>query len=397
MERLEQAARLMDSFAERTGLDDGSARRRYLWTDAFAVCNFIALAEAGDSEASGRARALVGRVHDVLGAYPEDGRRQRWLGGVDDAAHRRSPTAAGLRIGKRLPERGPDEPFDERAEWDRDGQYFHYLTRWMHALERMAEATGESEYHRWAFDLSEAAFGAFVQRDRDGRPMRMFWKMSIDLSRPLVSSMGQHDPVDGWVTARQLAASAFADEDQKTRLLAQARDYSALARRMEWASADPLGIGGMLCDAWFLWRSERGADPESVASLLEPAVDGIRHFSRQRLLEIDPARRLGFRELGLAIGLHAAERLADDAGRFPGPDDARRRLTEAVDPLRPPSKTAERIEATWLEPRHRRLPAWTEHQDINEVMLAASLVPDGYLGRAPDSSPRNRENGEPRT
>ena len=29
----------------------------------------------------------------------------------------------------------------------------------------------------------------------------MVWKMSIDLSRPLVDSQGQHDPLDGLVTS----------------------------------------------------------------------------------------------------------------------------------------------------------------------------------------------------
>lgn len=31
------------------------------------------------------------------------------------------PTIAGLRIGKKLPERGPEEPYDAEEEWDRDG------------------------------------------------------------------------------------------------------------------------------------------------------------------------------------------------------------------------------------------------------------------------------------
>jgi hypothetical protein len=32
----------------------------------------------------------------------------------------------------------------------------------------------------------------------------MCWKMSIDLSRPLVPSMGQHDPHDGYIIYSQL-------------------------------------------------------------------------------------------------------------------------------------------------------------------------------------------------
>jgi len=60
--------------------------------------------------------------------------------GLDQRA-RRGGRLGGLRIGKPLPERGAGEPVDERLEWDRDGQYFHYLTKWMHALDQVARAT----------------------------------------------------------------------------------------------------------------------------------------------------------------------------------------------------------------------------------------------------------------
>ena len=33
----------------------------------------------------------------------------------------KKPTAAGLRIGKKYPERDPGEPYDSDDEWDRDG------------------------------------------------------------------------------------------------------------------------------------------------------------------------------------------------------------------------------------------------------------------------------------
>jgi len=36
--------KIMADFAERTGLTTGNHRpKRYLWTDAFAVCNFLEL------------------------------------------------------------------------------------------------------------------------------------------------------------------------------------------------------------------------------------------------------------------------------------------------------------------------------------------------------------------
>src|SRR5207342_3000833 len=53
---------LMASFADRTGLTGAKPQRRYLWTDAFAVCNLLGLGRIDD------ALALIGRVHHVLGA-----------------------------------------------------------------------------------------------------------------------------------------------------------------------------------------------------------------------------------------------------------------------------------------------------------------------------------------
>ena len=43
MERLEIAKGLMLEFAKETGLEPASHQRRYLWTDAFAVCAFFEL------------------------------------------------------------------------------------------------------------------------------------------------------------------------------------------------------------------------------------------------------------------------------------------------------------------------------------------------------------------
>ncbi len=41
----------------------------------------------------------------------------------------------------------------------------------------------------------------------------MYWKMSIDLTRPLVSSMGQHDPLDGFITYNEIKNGMKSFED----------------------------------------------------------------------------------------------------------------------------------------------------------------------------------------
>jgi hypothetical protein len=118
------------------------------------------------------------------------------------------PTQRGLRIGKRLNERKPGVPYDDRLEWDRDGQYFHYLTKWMHALNRMSRVTREQKYNQWAIELAQAAHDGFTYVPLSGGRPRMYWKMSTDLSRPLVPSMGQHDPLDGFITFSVLQITA---------------------------------------------------------------------------------------------------------------------------------------------------------------------------------------------
>lgn len=50
--------------------------QRYLWTDAFAVCNFLGLARAtGEARYSDLALQLVDQVHHVLGRHRADDRR----------------------------------------------------------------------------------------------------------------------------------------------------------------------------------------------------------------------------------------------------------------------------------------------------------------------------------
>ena len=94
--------------------------------------------ESGDARWHGFATTLVADVHGTLGRHRPDEPRSGWLSGLSEAEGARQPTRGGLRIGKPRPERGPAEPYDERLEWDRDGQYWHYLTKWMDALSRAA-------------------------------------------------------------------------------------------------------------------------------------------------------------------------------------------------------------------------------------------------------------------
>lgn len=371
------APELMQAFAKRTGLDPVSTTpTRYLWTDAFAVCNYLGLfREHGDSAYLDLARRLVDQVHRTLGRHREDDVRRGWLSGLGEQAGERHPTLGGLRIGKRLPERAATEPLDSELEWDRDGQYFHYLTKWMHALVRMAEVTKHREYHEWAFELAATACARF--RAPQGG---IHWKMSIDLSRPLVPSSGLHDALDGFVTFQQIEESReFAGEVD---LRDQIAEMARLCAGRDWATEDVLGIGGLLCDAWRLARltSKRAGNERLALELLLAAERSLAYVARLAAFDRPAHGRLAFREFGLSIGLRAVRELRRSAASQRASAGTASDAGEVVRRLARYEPLAEQIEGFWAAPEHRASRSWTEHRDINEVMFATSLEPRGLLG-----------------
>jgi hypothetical protein len=388
--RTDEAASLMTAFAARTGLTGAQPARRYLWTDAFAVCNSLGLARAsGDARYTQLALTLVDQVHHTLGRHRPDDPRTGWLSGLDRDEGEAHPTRGGLRIGKELPERGVDEPFDERLEWDRDGQYFHYLTKWMLALDLATRATGDARFNLWARELAQTAQCAFTHSPpRGAGSPRLYWKMSIDLSRPLVPTMGQHDPLDGYVTYAQLHATAarVTRAVSEPRLDAEIGLLATLTEGGQWATGDPLGLGGLLSDAYHLQQliqQDGLADDGLLDRLLAAAQAGLEAYAASGEYRLPAEYRLAFRDLGLAIGLEAVSRMAKGPapGAGPSPDHAARRAR--LQALLRYAPIGEAILAFWREPAHQRAASWLEHRDINEVMLATALAPDGYLELPP--------------
>lgn len=218
-------------------------RGRYLWTDAFGVLNFLTLArETANPAYLTLAQRLVHTVHDVLGRDRAGSAR---LPGATDA----EPLAGGLRIGKEDDE-GPDA----------DGQYHHYLTLWMFALNRLTHATADPRWNDLAVQLAKAVHPAFFV-GRGTAAARMVWKVKMDLSAPLVESQGNLDPAEGYVTYRQLEVTKGAAvlEDE-------VRDYWGLVERKLPLRVSPdaldLGMGMWLSsrcgEAWAREFGEKG-------------------------------------------------------------------------------------------------------------------------------------------
>jgi hypothetical protein len=376
-----RARRIMQEFAVGTGLSPPASRpRRYLWTDAFAVCNYLSLfSRTKDPAFLHLAEDLVGQVHDTLGRYREDDSRTGWISGFSDQEGMLHPTTGGFRIGKTLPERKPGEPFDERLEWDRDGQYFHYLTKWAHALVCMSRAAGDPKYAGWARELVRGVHPHFFSRSPGGTG-RMYWKMSTDLSRPLVPTMGQHDPLDGYVTYREICSVETNVREDRC-LPEETGEMRSLCRGVTLATEDPLGLGGLLTDALRVSRLMAAGRPgfgNLPESILSSALPGIGPAANG-FLSLPARYRLPFRELGLAIGLKALIPLKETVGKNPGIFGRIRNLGNRIDAGLRYLPLAGTIEEFWLAPVNQSSEMWTEHRDINSVMLATSLVPEGFL------------------
>jgi hypothetical protein len=252
----------------------------------------------------------------------------------------------------------------------------------MHALDQVTRSTGEPRFRRWASELAVAAHDAFSYLPPAHHRPRMYWKMSIDLSHPLVSSMGQHDPLDGYVTTMQLAATVSTPvESLEQKGLKRARaQFSTMLQSAELATADPLGIGGLLADAYRLEqliRLDAMSDDSLIKRLLDAALAGLRAYANSGELQAPARYRLAFRELGLSIGLEAVQRMRKDVLQQRsslGPEDQLR--LEALLQYVP---IGDEIESFWRQPGHQGTDTWLEHRDINEVMLATRLAADGFL------------------
>lgn len=364
-ERLTHARKLLDDFSNRTGItgNEGDPSRRYLWTDAFAVEACFGIARIFEKEEyRTRALKLIGLVHEHLGRHHPEDQRKGWISGLPEEEGKLHPTRGGLRIGKRLPERRTDESYNSQLEWERDGQYFHYITRWITALLQAGDETGEARYAIWAQELMLAA-GKFLYQNNTGAGM--YWKMDTELSRPLVVSMGAHDPLEGLICTKSIQKAL---PEQASKLDTLVQKFEQLCSGREWSTSDSLGIGGLLLNtlhAALLDPSSQKLIPDvKPKKLFEESLFSLKIFSSCFAEKQNVNRRLAFRECGLSLGIKA----------FHG---MRNKITTPHLPINKLEKylyIPEQIETFWLLSENQQTHAWQGNLDINEISLACSLV-----------------------
>ncbi|MFW5835429.1 MAG: hypothetical protein ACOCU3_00590 [bacterium] len=365
-QKVDTARKLVDDFLDRTGVTDrgGDVNRRYLWTDSFAVQSCFALNHLSENNEYYRhALKLIDQVHFTLGRHRPVDVRTGWISELSEDEGRDHPVRNGLRIGKKFPERPESEDYDPGTEWDRDGQYFHYLTRWFNTLVQAFIESGERKYAHQAVELIKAG-GKFIRKD--GGRIWMVWKMNVDLTEPVVETMGAHDPLEGFLcvlTAMNL------EPDSRHELEPLRRDMEALCRGMNWFTDDPLGIGGLLLNTVRSSELSRQNDilPSNIrpSSLFAAGLDGLQIFSDNIYDHLKaPEYRLAFRECGLTLGFRVLYGLRERLSAF--------KLN--LDRLSHYLALADEIENFWNKDRSRQSLTWTDHQDINAVTLASSIL-----------------------
>lgn len=100
-----------------------------------------------------------------------------------------------------------------------------------------------------------------------------------------------------------------------------------------------------------------------LLQLYGASVQGLQWITNSGQLQSAAQERIGFRELGLAIGLNAIERLVENG---------------LAQKLKPFLAMTDDIISFWQNPVNQERASWVKNLDLSEVMLATSLDPDPW-------------------
>lgn len=179
----------------------------------------------------------------------------------------------------------------------------------------------------------------------------------MDMSKPLVFSQGNLDPLDGYTVFRKLQAASGDPSILKEEIADYKRIIDLKGKHL--VSKDTLDLGMTLWTAhWFAGRDSYFAD------LTQQAIRQAHSLYDGGYLDIPTSRRLAFREYGTCLGIGCLQDQDEKLQSF------RAGLTDTWEKYR--SDTPGDLRA------------------ISEVMRAAALIPGafqaGYLGSEPQMS-----------
>eukprot|EP00808_Paulinella_micropora_P016140 g53992.t1 len=222
IKRMEQMYGKPDSESfPKTNLEAGVSQvpnqRRYLWTESFGVLNYVTLAVRAEGDEKSRktfldaAKTLIHTTHRVLGNPPSpEIPMMKWEGSTEKKKLGSGTLSdwKGLRIGKERARKISDPGMEF------DGMYWHYLDKWLYALVRFSQVSGDPKYVADAALLIKQIHPHFLVR-KQGRPYALHWKTNTDLSpipgldpHPSSDALGAcivYNLVDTYVKETQMA------------------------------------------------------------------------------------------------------------------------------------------------------------------------------------------------
>jgi len=371
-----KAAILLDGYCKRTGVDSSASgkvpgtRSMVEGCDGMALCTMLELhRRTADPMWESRSRMLIEQVHSTLGNHRKDDRKGRrgWLSGRKGRDAELHPTCKGLRCGAPRQERDQGTSYVAQDEVLRDGQHYHGLCRWAHALCQASVRLVDPLLGRLAMEMIKGTHPKFLHTNEEGLQL-IFWKLSCDLRYPLVRHSGQHDPIEGFCAYHHLLLALPSDTSADSISLGVMEDeIHAILRAMaghDWMADDLLGLATLLCMAYKAAQLVMSGSP-GIGSLpemlLSSAATGLTGGGLELLHPRCPAhRRTPWHEFAFATGLQAVQRIMLIAQRNPAlrrQCPALHSQAQAIWKRHGMLKTT--IQGFWEQAARRRQPCWS--------------------------------------
>jgi hypothetical protein len=337
--------------SDEAGLCCDGYQRRYLWTDAFGVMAYISLAEQAKENGNTRqkqkyqqaADKLITVVQDCLGKPRSNNENDQMQPDVT------SPTGyVGLRIGKASSRKVTDYGMQY------DGQYWHYVDKWLLALSRAGHVHD-------GIAIAKSVFPHFFDAGPrgTGRYGGIRWKLSVDATPPPELQYDRGGANDDTLVAliifsmleqQRLEQRSTEDDKDTATIPSLSKEIELLRQSLHGykprVTDDPLGWGLEAMYDQFLYRQPRQS---ALISLHSHALH-ISHLS------------LPFRLYGAMIGAQIV----------------------GADIIAPTVDMNSLIERCMMYEANAIQQVSEDHSSINRVMLATVLLSPGCLKRQPN-------------
>lgn len=238
--------------------------------------------------------------------------------------------------------------------------------------------TGNKWYNDQAVSMAKAVLFRFMTNVSAKRP-RMFWKLAMDLSRPLVHSEGNLDPIDGYVMYKRLQETSDNHHvlDEEIAALKKIVDDKV----EDYSSLDPLDLGMTLWTVhWLVPEPTWPLSGQWPAKLQYRAYNHLLYAAKRFGLFNNPhEKRLAFREFGAALGLRTVVPLIDKMAEGASPTD--REDPKTIESLNAMKAMPDQILKGWEDAG--LVPVPTKKVDRREAELSSITAVVSIIYEAP--------------